>query len=121
GGPSWTVPSNKLKWGRSYYWAVVRCDGWAWSNWSASSALVTAVPPPLLTSGLSQNSSGHGFDPALGNYTTSATDAQVATVGPALAITRVYNSLDPRTSQALGAGWSSLLDARASEQYDASG
>jgi large repetitive protein len=119
--PSWTVPAGSLKWGQSYYWAVEVCDGYAWSPWSASSSLVTAVPPPLLTSSLSQNSSGHGFDPALGNYTTAATDLQVATAGPALAVTRDYNSLDPRTGQALGAGWSSLLDAQAAEQYDSGG
>jgi len=35
----------------------------------------------------------------------------VATVGPELAITRSYNSRDPRTSGAFGAGWSSMLDA----------
>ncbi len=117
---SWTVPAGLLRWGQSYTWAVAVCDGWTWSPWTVSS-LVTAVPPPLLTSGLSQDSSGHGFDPALGNYTTSATDAQVATVGPALTITRDYNSLDPRASQALGAGWSSILDAKAAEQHDGSG
>ena len=117
--PSFTVPAGTLTWGQSYWWAVSVCDGDAWSPWTSSS-LQTAVPPPLLTSGLSQDSSGRGYDPQLGNYTTSATDAQVASVGPALSITRDYNSLDPRTSQALGAGWSSILDAKASEQYDAS-
>jgi RHS repeat-associated protein len=121
GASSWTVPAGDLKWGQSYYWAAAACDGYAWSPFSASSSLVTAVPPPLLTSELSQDSSGHGFDPALGNFTTSATDAQVATVGPALEVTRDYNSLDPRVGQALGAGWSSLLDARAAEQYSAPG
>jgi RHS repeat-associated protein len=120
-GASWTVPSGVLKWGQSYYWSVAACDHYAWSSWAASSSLVTAVPPPLLTDGLSQDSSGRGFDPGLGNYTTSETDAKVATVGPALALTRDYNSLDPRTSQALGAGWSSILDSRAAEQYDTAG
>ncbi|MBS2966208.1 hypothetical protein KGA66_24400 [Actinocrinis puniceicyclus] len=120
-GASWTVPAGALKWGQSYYWSVAVCDGDDWSGWAASSALVAAVPPPLLTSSLSQNTSGHGFDPALGNYTKSATDAQVASAGPTLAVTRDYNSLDPRTTQAFGGGWSSLLDARATEVRDGSG
>ena len=120
-GSSWTVPAGKLKWGQSYYWSVVACDKYLQSTWATSAVLVTTIPPPLLTSSLSQNSSGHGFDPGIGNYTTSATDAQVTGIGPQLQITRDYNSLDPRSTQALGAGWSSILDARATEQYDASG
>ena len=37
-------------------------------------------------------------DPKVGNYTTDAVDADVASVGPALRVARSYNSLDPRTS-----------------------
>src|SRR5690606_31651169 len=65
---------------------------------------------------------GQGFDVSGGgNYTTSATDAAVATVGPALAITRSYNSRDARVGTAFGAGWSSIVDAKATEQKDAQG
>ena len=67
-----------------------------------------------MTSELSQNPAGPGFDPQTGNWTTSATDAQVTTVGPALEITRDYNSQDPRLSGAFGAGWSSVLDMKVS-------
>ncbi len=72
------------------------------------------MPQPLVTSQLSQNPAGPGFNPQTGNWTTSATDAQVPTVGPALEITRDYNSADPRLSGAFGAGWSSVLDMKVS-------
>jgi hypothetical protein len=45
----------------------------------------------------------------------------VATVGPPLSIERTYNSLDPRTSQALGTGWSSMLDMSLVPDPDGSG
>ncbi len=60
--------------------------------------------------GADYSGSGKTIDPQTGNMSLQATDASVATAGPALAIARTYNSLDPRTSQALGAGWSSELD-----------
>ena len=49
--------------------------------------------------------SGKTVDPRSGNVSQQVTDAHVATVGPALSVVRTYNSLDPRTSQAFGAGW----------------
>jgi hypothetical protein len=52
------------------------------------SALSIAVPQPVITSTLSQNSGGLGFDKSIGNYTTEATDAQVSSVGPARDVTR---------------------------------
>ena len=48
---------------------------------------------------------------ASGNFTQTATDATVAALGPALAMTRTYNSLDGRTGL-FGRGWSSALDLR---------
>jgi hypothetical protein len=117
---TWTVPTKLLKWGQSYSWTVQTFDGWSYSSYSYYTFSVSA-PPPILTDGLSQNSSSHGFDAAIGNYTTSAVDANVAGVGPALEVARDYNSLDPRISQALGAGWSSMLDAKATQVLDADG
>ena len=76
--------------------------------------LSTPVPQPVMTSTLSQNTSEHGFAPSTRNYTTTVTDANVATVGPALQIDRYYNSLDTRTGGAFGAGWLSLLDMKVS-------
>ncbi|MEV6971773.1 LamG-like jellyroll fold domain-containing protein, partial [Hamadaea sp. NPDC051192] len=117
---SWTVPDGKLQWSKTYYWWVVSYDGWATSpdplNVAYYYPLSTPPPQPLVTSGLSQDGGGRGFEPAAGNYTTEAMDAQVATVGPALAVQRSYNSRDPRTGLAFGAGWSSMVDANVTER-----
>ena len=116
----WRVPAGALLWGKTYWWTVRIADGGPLSNDPSSTIrfLNMNVPQPPITSGLSQNSGGHDFDPKTGNYTTSATDAQVATVGPALSVVRAYNSSDPRTAQAFGAGWSSVADGKAVEQID---
>lgn len=109
---TWTVPAGKLEWGKAYVWGVVAFDG---ANVSAPypiQSFTTQVPQPLITSGLAQNSGAQGFEPNVGNYTTSVTDANVATVGPPLAIQRSYNSRDPRPTSAFGKGWSALLDAK---------
>ena len=119
---NWTVPSGKLAWNQSYFWTVQDYDGTYYSATPAATFLSTPVPQPLITSSLSQNTGGQGFSPQAGNYTTAATDAQVDTVGPALSVERDYNSLDPRTSGAFGAAWSSVLDAKVAPGLnDASG
>jgi hypothetical protein len=121
GVAAWTVPAGKLTWNKSYYWTVQSYDG---TNYSASPvwhSISIQVPQPAITSLLSQNTGGHGYDPSIGNYTTSATDANVTTVGPSLTVERDYNSLDPRIAGAFGASWSSIFDARATAQYDSSG
>jgi len=106
----WTVPTGALSWNQTYYWTVTDYDGEATSTTQTISYFSTPVSQPLVTSSLSQQDSGPGFDPSTGDWTTTATDAQVATVGPALEIVRDYNSEDPRSNGAFGAGWSSLLD-----------
>jgi RHS repeat-associated protein len=136
-GNSWTVPTP-LTWGSTYYWDVTVSD--AASPPSLSSTSLTWTTPisfvvgsaqgavsgrlgpveqaddgnPVMTSDLgndtSDTKSGKTVDPKTGNVTEQSTDASVATAGPALSIVRTYNSLDPRTSQAFGAGWSSLVD-----------
>ena len=110
----WTVPAGDLAWGQTYHWTVQAYDGDLYSPSPQQYYFTTAVPQPLVTSQLSQNPSGPGFNAQTGNWTTSATDAQVSTVGPALEITRDYNSSDPRISGAFGAGWSSALDMKVS-------
>ncbi|MFG2149532.1 LamG-like jellyroll fold domain-containing protein [Streptomyces sp. NPDC048696] len=116
----YVVPAGKLKWGQSYSWTVQSYDAGLYSG-ATWYALNIQVPQPLVTSGLSQNSSEHGFDPPIGNYTTEDTDATVSTVGPSLDVSRDYNSRDPRWTGAFGAGWSSIFDSRATEQYNAAG
>jgi RHS repeat-associated protein len=121
GSPDWVVPAGKLSWSQTYYWAVQDYDGYDYSSSASTSYFTTTVPQPLITSSLAQNSDGHGFDPSVGNYTTSATDANVQTAGPLLSVQRDYNSLDPRVSGAFGAGWSTVYDMKATEVDDASG
>jgi RHS repeat-associated protein len=116
----YVVPSGVLSWGQSYTWTVQAKDGLITSGTPPRVSLSTAVPQPLITSTLAQNG-GQGFDAAGGNYTTSATDAAVASVGPAVSVERSYNNEDPRVDGAFGAGWSSVVDTVATEQPDAKG
>ncbi|WP_157536093.1 LamG-like jellyroll fold domain-containing protein [Kitasatospora mediocidica] len=120
-GGGWTVPSGTLKWGQSYYWTVQANNGTQYSPAAPYSELSVQVPQPAITSSLSQNGDANGFDPATGNFTKSVTDAEVSTSGPSLDVVRDYNSRDYRTNGAFGSGWSSILDARATERKDASG
>ena len=117
---SWVVPAGKLRWGQSYSWTAVAWDGSQGSTSQTINLFTTGVPQPAVTSGLSQNG-GQGFEPNAGNYTTTATEALVATIGPPLAVQRAYNSLDPRTTSAFGTGWSSLADMTASVATSGSG
>ncbi|HEY0718242.1 MAG TPA: LamG-like jellyroll fold domain-containing protein, partial [Streptosporangiaceae bacterium] len=108
--PDYTVPKGTLAWGQTYYWVVQDTDGLDYNQNPQIYYFSTPVPQPLIASGLSQNTSGPGFDPSTGNYTTSVTDAQVATTGPSLSIERDYNSLNSDPTGAFGSGWSSILD-----------
>jgi large repetitive protein len=117
---AYSVPAGKLRWGQTYYWSVQASDGTNYSPNPQWYQLSTQVPQPSVTSTLSQNP-GHGYDASIGNYTTSATDIEVATAGPALSVDRNYNSRDPRTFTAFGAAWTSMFDARATERYDPTG
>ncbi len=118
---AWVVPAGTLVWGQSYSWTAGAKDGAALVSTSQRlNGLATPVPQPLITSGLAQND-GRGFEPSVGNYTTTATDATVTSVGPALSVERAYNSQDPRAGLAFGAAWSSVFDAKVTEQKDAAG
>ncbi|WP_307043570.1 LamG-like jellyroll fold domain-containing protein [Streptomyces achromogenes] len=118
----WTVPAGKLAWGKNYSWTVQAYDATTALYSPADPYEISVqVPQTVITSGLSQNSSDHGFDASIGNYTTSDTDASISTVGPSLDVDRDYNSRDPRWTGAFGAGWSSIFDARVTEQYTAAG
>jgi RHS repeat-associated protein len=112
---AWFVPPGTLKWGETYEWTAITSDGNQASTSQTINAFTTQVPQPAVTSALSQNGS-QGFDPDVGSYTTSATDATVATVGPPLSVQRSYNSLDSRIDSSFGTGWSSLLDMTATVQ-----
>ena len=119
----WVVPAGILSWGNVYAWDVVVKDGGpAFSDPNATvHYLNMSVPQPPITSTLSQSANSHGFDPRSGDFTTSATDAQIPSIGPPLSVVRDYNSADPRINEALGSGWSSMFDAKATEQLNAAG
>ncbi|MBM6403444.1 ricin-type beta-trefoil lectin domain protein [Phycicoccus sp. CSK15P-2] len=121
GSATTRVPAGTLRWNTTYSWKVHAHDeSQVHSGRSPRYSFYTRAPQPALGSKLAQNP-GKGYNPDIGNYTTSATEAQVAGVGPALEISRSYNSLDTRHSGAFGRGWSSLLDARVAERVDEAG
>jgi large repetitive protein len=115
--PYWTTPA--LTWDEPYTWTVTATTNGA-STTVGPVTITPEVPQPAMTSSLG-GTSDQAFDPQSGNFTTSATDAAVAVAGPPLEIDRTYNSLDPRTSGAFGAGWSSLLDTAVIPDNDGSG
>ncbi|WP_078954273.1 LamG-like jellyroll fold domain-containing protein [Streptomyces globisporus] len=117
---SWTVPSGWLNWAKTYAWYAYANDGKDQSARTAPSILTTQVPQPVITSHLGGADGGRSFGERSGNYVTSATDAAVPTVGPALAVGRTYNSQDPRTGNAFGAGWATRWDMRAVAEPDGS-
>ncbi|MCP4305072.1 MAG: hypothetical protein GY788_09400 [bacterium] len=53
----------------------------------------------------------HGVNAGLGNFAWSATDHAVGTIGPELAVSRTYNSSDPRVGP-FGLGWTFNYDMR---------
>nr|MDT0662621.1 LamG-like jellyroll fold domain-containing protein [Micromonospora sp. DSM 115978] len=114
------VPVGLLETNKQYSWAVQPFDGAVYGARYPKYVFYTRMPQPALGSRLVQNP-GVGYHPEIGNYTSAVTDAQVAGVGPALEITRSYNSLDTRRSGAFGQGWSSLLDARVTERTNSAG
>ncbi|MFI8509614.1 LamG-like jellyroll fold domain-containing protein [Streptomyces sp. NPDC085460] len=116
--PSWTVPAGWLSWAKTYAWYAYANDGKDQSARTAPSILTTQVPQPVITSHLGGADSGRSFGERSGNYATAATDAAVPTVGPELAVTRTYNSQDPRTASAFGAGWATRWDMRAAAEPD---
>lgn len=121
--PAWTVPTGRLTWSNTYLWRVTVRDG---GNEVPSpySALLASVPQPEVTSriaGAPYGSQEREFDAQVGNFSTAAIDAAVATVGPELNLVRTYNSLDPRLGSAFGAGWSSRYDMKLVPDNDGTG
>ncbi|WP_158581437.1 LamG-like jellyroll fold domain-containing protein [Actinomadura spongiicola] len=116
---AWTVPAGRLSWSKTYLWRVFVKDA---GNEVPSPRVMlqTAIPQPEITAQLAQGQDRE-FEPSSGNYSTSAIDASVTTVGPELTVERTYNSLDPRRNSLFGAGWATRFDMRLTEDGDGSG
>ncbi|WP_233221395.1 LamG-like jellyroll fold domain-containing protein [Streptomyces carminius] len=111
----WSVPSGWLSWDKNYAWYAYVYDGKDTSTRPNPALFTTQVPQPAVTGHLGGDS-GREFGARSGHYTTSATDAALSTVGPQLAVDRTYNSLDPRTDTAFGAGWTTRWDMHAAKE-----
>ncbi len=121
--PYWTPSASQLQWNTPYQWKVVvtgTSGGTTTTVTVSGIVLEYEVPQPVLTSGLG-GASSQAYDPLSGNYTTSATDAAVAGAGMPLQIDRTYNSMDPRTTGAFGAGWASVADTSLRPDNDGTG
>jgi large repetitive protein len=119
--PGWAVPAGALGWNKTYYYTVQLDDYSRQTTSLQAFGFSTPVPQPTIASQYAQNS-GKGFDPSTGNYTTSATDASIAGVGPNLEITRYYNSFNRASGNVgFGMGWNSVVDMRATQNKDVAG
>ncbi|MFF4155496.1 LamG-like jellyroll fold domain-containing protein [Streptomyces sp. NPDC001678] len=108
----WAVPVGWLSWSKNYAWYAYVFDGKDTSARQNPAFFSTQVPQPPVTGHLG----GDGvreFGMNSGNYSTRAADAAIRTVGPELSVTRTYNSLEPRTDNVFGSGWSTRWDMRA--------
>ncbi|GAA3644072.1 polymorphic toxin-type HINT domain-containing protein [Lentzea roselyniae] len=120
----WTVPADKLYWGRDYVWRSFAYDGKSENPALPWSHLLTSVPQPSITTHLANapyNGANAAFDPQNGNYFSSAIDVSLAGAGPELSVARTYNSLDPRRDLVFGAGWSTRWDMKVTPDNDGSG
>jgi RHS repeat-associated protein len=131
---SWAVSGGSLAWQQDYFWqAWVKDPAGVQSPDVGPFWLSTEVPQPAITSHLGSAALGRGtsdadpqvgmwgVDPHVGNYATQAVDATVATVGPALAVTRSYNSLNPNPGKLFGPGWTSPFDMAVASDDDGTG
>ncbi|MFI6674847.1 LamG-like jellyroll fold domain-containing protein [Kribbella sp. NPDC050469] len=120
---TWVVPAGKLAWNREYQWEIYVQDNDGEHTIGAPITMFTDVPQPAITSHIANNdgkSQDKPYDPAVGNFTTSALDIVVPVAGPELNVSRTYNSLDPRRDGLFGAGWSSRYDMRLVIENDGS-
>ncbi|HUQ59975.1 RHS repeat-associated core domain-containing protein [Lentzea sp.] len=120
---AWTVPAGTLSWSKTYMWRAFVKDATTEVP-SQYSVLLANVPQPEITARVSSSPGGlqeRDFDPQTGNYSTSAVDAAVSTAGPALSVTRTYNSIDSRRDGMFGAGWTSVFDMKVVSDDDGSG
>ncbi|WP_285710973.1 DNRLRE domain-containing protein [Microtetraspora sp. NBRC 16547] len=108
---AWTIPAGKLQWGKTYWWysQAATSAATATSSWRSFS---TVPEQASINAQLASGTGGRDFDHVTGNYTRTETDLVVASAGPPLSVIRTYNSLDPRSDGAFGAGWTTRWDTR---------
>ncbi|MFC4896236.1 RHS repeat-associated core domain-containing protein [Streptosporangium amethystogenes subsp. fukuiense] len=103
--------AHKLAWGQTYWWQAKATSG----TMTVTSSWRAFTPTPeqgTINSSLGEGTNGRAFNHSSGNFTHTETDVAVAVTGPPLSVMRTYNSLDPRTGEAFGAGWSTRWDMR---------
>ncbi|MFD8560958.1 LamG-like jellyroll fold domain-containing protein, partial [Streptosporangium canum] len=110
----WIVPAGVLQWGKTYVWEVTIRDTTTQETGTRENlTFTTAIRQPVVSSHLAERGvNGQEFHQLAGNYTTTVTDASVATAGPPLSVTRSYNSLDGRIDGMFGPGWSTRYDMK---------
>ncbi|MER5319050.1 polymorphic toxin-type HINT domain-containing protein [Streptosporangium roseum] len=110
----WIVPAGVLQWGKTYVWKVTIRDTTTQETGTRENlTFTTAIRQPVVSSHLAERGvNGQEFHQLAGNYTTTVTDASVATAGPPLSVTRSYNSLDGRIDGMFGPGWSTRYDMK---------
>ncbi|MFC8850566.1 MULTISPECIES: RHS repeat-associated core domain-containing protein [unclassified Micromonospora] len=121
---TWSVPAGLLRWQEPAHWYVTLSDTQASTPELGPYVFTPTVAQPEVASHLAtagKDAEVAGLNPYVGNYSATVTDAAVAVAGPALAMTRTYNSQDLRAAGAFGAGWSSPVDQRLSTDTDGSG
>jgi len=109
---TWQVPAGALAWSKKYYWRGRASLGGSTSPWTPPIGLYTQVQAPVTSRHFGADPyvpSVALVTPLIGNYTSSTTDVAVAGVGPALGVTRTYNSRNPYPGM-FGVGWSSQWD-----------
>ncbi|MCK9930394.1 DUF6531 domain-containing protein [Frankia sp. Mgl5] len=115
-GTTWQPPAGALNWGTSYYWRGRVTDGAYQSAWIGPILIRPALVQPAAEATLGRDpyvppvSHVH---PLAQNYSSTVTDASVSGAGPALSLSRTYNSLSAADGL-FGAGWTSEFDMAAS-------
>ncbi|MBL7496454.1 DNRLRE domain-containing protein [Frankia sp. CNm7] len=109
---SWQVPADEMSWGYPYYWRGRVKSGGTTSAWTPPSKIYAQVPSPPTSAHFGGDPyvpAEDSVSPLIRNYASSTTDISVAGVGPALGLTRTYNSLNSSVGM-FGTGWSSQWD-----------
>jgi RHS repeat-associated protein len=114
--------TSSFDWAKIYYWKVIARDDYATSDTPLTVAVddftaVSNVSPSdgslggLWSIGTYPNGAPSGsVEASNGNVFFTETDVDPATVGIDIAVARAYNSLDFRTQNGFGRGWTYPLD-----------